>query len=109
MESPNISLQVTELDPSCLKQTHSIRPGTGPGYENMEPGCILTVLCIPFIICPLSSPTRLFKRFCAAGTNELLDLVSLGKHLRTHLKDHTGYDQSPGIYGKTRRVSLLSI
>ena len=29
--------------PSCLRQAHSNRPGTGPGYENTEPGCILTI------------------------------------------------------------------
>ena len=34
-------------------------------------------------------------------------LVSLGEHLRTHLKDHTGYDQGPGFHNKPRRVSLL--
>ena len=33
-------------------------------------------------------------------------LVSLGKYLRTQLKDHTKYDQGPEIYGKPRRVSL---
>ena len=31
-------------------------------------------------------------------------LVSLGEYLRTHLKDHTKYDQGPEIHGETRRV-----
>ena len=33
-------------------------------------------------------------------------LVLLGEYLRTHLKDHTRYDQGPEIHGKPRRVSL---
>ena len=33
--------------------------------------------------------------------------VTNPKYLRTHLKDHTGYDQGPGILNKPRRVSLL--
>ena len=33
-------------------------------------------------------------------------LVSLGEYLRTHLKDHTRYDQVPEIHGEPRRVSL---
>ena len=33
-------------------------------------------------------------------------LVSLGKYLRTHLKDHTRYDWCPEIHGKPRRVSF---
>ena len=34
-------------------KTHLNRPGTGPGYENTEPESILTVLRVPFIVCPL--------------------------------------------------------
>ena len=42
-----------------------------------------------------------------AGTNERLDLsLSLGEHLKTHLKEHTRYDQGPEIHGKSRKVSL---
>ena len=33
-------------------------------------------------------------------------LVLLGEYLRTHLKDHTSYDQGPEIHGEPRRVSL---
>ena len=33
-------------------------------------------------------------------------LVSLGEYLRTHLKDHTRYDQDPEIHDEPRRVSL---
>ena len=56
----------------------------------------------------MPSPARLCKRFHAASTNRRLDLVSLGgsEYLRTHLKDHTRYDQGPEIHGKPRRVSL---
>ena len=32
--------------------------------------------------------------------------VSLGQYLRTHLKDHTRYDQGREIHDKPRRVSL---
>ena len=55
----------------------------------------------------MPSSARLSKRFRAAGTNGRLDLsLSLGKHLRTHLKDHTRYDQGPEIHSEPRRVSL---
>ena len=33
-------------------------------------------------------------------------LVSLGKYLRTHLKDHIRYNRGPEIHGEPRRVSL---
>ena len=33
-------------------------------------------------------------------------LVSLGEYLRTHLRDHTRYDQGPEIHGKPRRGLL---
>ena len=33
-------------------------------------------------------------------------LISLGKHLRTNLKEHVRYDQGPEIHGEPRRVSL---
>ena len=38
MESPRTSLQAIDLNPSCLKQAHSNRPGIGHGFENTEPG-----------------------------------------------------------------------
>ena len=38
MESPNTSPQA--IEPSYLGQAHSNRPGTGPGYKNMEPGSV---------------------------------------------------------------------
>ena len=34
-------------------------------------------------------------------------LVSLGEYLRTHVEEHTRYDQGSEIHGKPRRVSLL--
>ena len=55
MESPNTSSQAVELYPSCSGQAHSNGPSTGPGHKNTEPGSILTVLRIPFMICPLRS------------------------------------------------------
>ena len=33
-------------------------------------------------------------------------LVSLGEYLRTHLKDHAGYDRGLEIHGEPRRVLL---
>ena len=72
MGPPNTSSQVIELNPSCFEQAQSNRQCTGPGYENTEPVCILAVLYVPSIVCPLRnampSLARLFKRFCTAGT-----------------------------------------
>ena len=64
----------------------------------MEPGSILTVLCIPLMVCPLRSADaksgKVVQTFCAAGTKGIyIDLSLLGKHLRTHLEDHARYDQ----------------
>ena len=50
-----VSSQAIELNPSCLRQAHSNSLGTGHGYKSKKPECILTVLCIPSIICPLRS------------------------------------------------------
>ena len=78
MQLLNINPQAIELDQSCTGQAHSIRPGTGPGYGNTEPGCILTKLRVPFIIRLLKSAdaksARLFKSFRTAGTNGRQDL-----------------------------------
>ena len=41
--------RVIELDPRCLGQAHSNRPGTGPGYESTEPGCVFAVLHVSSI------------------------------------------------------------
>ena len=54
----------------------------------------------------MPSHAKLFKRFRAAGKNKRLDLILFDEHQRTHLKDHTRYDQGPEIYGKPRKVSL---
>ena len=40
LELPNTSPQAIELDPSGSRQPHFNWPGTGPGYENAEPGCM---------------------------------------------------------------------
>ena len=61
-----------------LSLTHANRTGTGPEYKDMEPGSILTVLCIPFMICPLRSADaksgKVVQTFCIAGTIGRLDL-----------------------------------
>ena len=78
MESPNTSPQVVELNPRYSGQTHANRTGTGPEYKNMEPGSILTVLCIPFMVCLLRSAdaksSKGVQTFCTAGTIGRLDL-----------------------------------
>ena len=58
----NISSQAIALDPGFSKLVHFNRPGTDPGYENTEPGCIFTVLRVPFIIRPPSSVPWFSKR-----------------------------------------------
>ena len=55
MESPNTCPQAIELNPSCLGQAHSKKPGPGFWYETMESGCILVPLHVPSTICPLRS------------------------------------------------------
>ena len=55
IESPNTSSQAIKLDQSCSGQAHSNKPGTGPGYENTELECVLALLRVPPIICPLRS------------------------------------------------------
>ena len=42
-------------DSSCSWQVQSNRPGTDPGYEDKETGCILTVLRVSSIIRVLRS------------------------------------------------------
>ena len=105
MESPNTSLQAIELNPSCLGQVYSNRPSTGPGYEHTKPGCILTMLRIPSIVCPLKNVD--------AKSGKIVQKIphnwhkwAAGKHLRTHLKDHTRYNQCLKIYGRPMRVLL---
>ena len=55
MELPNTSPQAIELNPSCSGQAHFNRPGTGPEYENTEPGRSFAVFRVPFMGCPLRS------------------------------------------------------
>ena len=119
MESPNASFEAVELNPSCSGQAHPNRPGTGPGHKSIFtstftsilPRSIFTVLCIPFMICPLRSadanPARFSKRFRATGTNGRLDLSLSWQASEDPLKDHTRYDQGLEIHGGPRRVSLL--
>ena len=62
------------------------------------------------MICPLRSADaksgKVVQKFRAAGTNGCQDLSLFGEYLRTHLKDHTRYDQGPEIHGEPRIVSL---
>ena len=78
MELHSTSSQAIELNSSCSRQVHSNRLGTGPRYENREPKCILTILCVLSIIGPFRSLdakfSKVVKRFHATGTNEHLDL-----------------------------------
>ena len=52
-----------ELKPSCSGQARSNRPGTGPGYENTEPGCILAVFRVPSIIRSVRSADAKSRKF----------------------------------------------
>ena len=68
---------------------------------------------IPFSICDLSIQKRGFQvwKGCPKDSAQLEQtgiwiLVSLGEYLKTHLKDHTRYDQGPEIHDDPRRVSL---
>ena len=92
MKLPKTSLQEIKFNPNCLGRARS-NTDTGFGYENTEPGCIFTVLHVPFAICQLRSSdaklAKLFERFCAAGKKSIWILVSFGEYLKTHLKDHT--------------------
>ena len=67
----------------------------------------------PFFICDLSIQKRGCQVWqgCSKDSTQLAQtgvwiLVSLGEHLRTHLKDHTKYDRSPEIHDEPRRVLL---
>ena len=62
MESPNTSPQVVKPNASCLGQAHLNRSGTCPGYKNTKLGSILTILSIPFMICPLRSMDAKFGK-----------------------------------------------
>ena len=55
MKLPNTSLQVVECNSNYSGQVHFNRPGTGFGYENTKPGCILAILRVSFVIRPLKS------------------------------------------------------
>ena len=55
IKSPKGSLQAIDLNTSCSGQAQTNRPSTVYGYESTDPGCNLTVLRVPFIICLLRS------------------------------------------------------
>ena len=46
MESPNISLQVIDLNPSCSGQARFNRLGTGQGYESTKPVDLIELLSL---------------------------------------------------------------
>ena len=67
----------------------------------------------PFSICDLSIQKRgcqvwqgCSNDFAQLAQTGVWILVSLGEYLRTHLKDHTRYDQGPEIHDESTRVSL---
>ena len=67
----------------------------------------------PFSICDLSIQRRgcqvwqaCPRDFAQLAQTGVWILVSLGQYLRTHLKDHTRYDQGLEIHDEPRRVSL---
>ena len=74
----NTSPKAVELNPSCLEQAHSNRPGTGSGYKNTNLGSILKILRVQFMVRPLRSTdaksNKVVQRFRAAGTNGRLNL-----------------------------------
>ena len=47
--------QAVEVNPSCSRQAHPNRPGTGPGHKSTEPGSTFTVLHFPFVVFPFRS------------------------------------------------------
>ena len=55
----------------------------------------------------MSNLARLFDRFAQLAQTGIEILVSFGEHLRNNLKDHTKYDQGPGIHGEPKKVLLL--
>ena len=50
------SLQTINFNSSYSEKVNFNRPGIGLGYESTKPGRILTVLCVPSMVCPLSAP-----------------------------------------------------
>ena len=110
MESPNTSSQAVKLNPSCSGQAHPNRPGTSPGHKNTEPERIFTVFCIPFMICLLRSADaksgKVVRKIPRSWHKWASRSNSLGEYLRTHLRDHTRYDQGSEIHDGPGRVSL---
>ena len=93
MESPNTSPQAVELNPNSSGQAHPNRPDTGLGYKNTEPGSIFPNT--PHSIYGLSTQKRgcQLRQGCLTDSAQLAQigvwiLLSLGEHLRTHLKNH---------------------
>ena len=112
MKLLNTDPQAVEFNPSCSGQAHSNKHGIGPRYENTLPGCILAVLCVPFIFHLLRSVDAKSGKVVLKVSSELAQtgvyiLISLGEHQRTHVKYHTGYDQGTEIHSKPRRMLLL--
>ena len=111
IESPNTSPHTIVFDPSCSGQAHTNRLASGFGCENTEPGCILAVLRVPFIIRPLRSADAksaiLFTRFRAAGTNGRSGLSLSWRASENPLKRSHSVLSGPEIHGKPRRVFPL--
>ena len=106
MELPNTSLQVIELNVSLSQQAWHWSRAQKHGawkhfHSTLHSICHLSIQkrgCQVWQSCPKDS--------MHLGQTGVWILVSLGKYLRTHLKDHTRYDRGPEIHGKPRRVSL---
>ena len=89
-----------------LSSTHAARgkpiptglvPVLGTKTRILEASLQYTAFNLWFVHSEALMPTaaRLSERFRAAGKTGLEILVSLGEHLRTHLKNHIKYNQGP--------------
>ena len=110
MELPNTSSQALSL-PKLLgvspsqQAWHRSRAQKHGAWKHFD--------STPFSICDLSIQKRGCQVWqgCPKDSAHLAQtgvwiLVSLGEHLRTHLRDHTRYDRGPEIHGEPRRVSF---
>ena len=86
----------SKLVPACLVLAMGMKDGAYR-YSHGTP-CFIYNLSTEMLRC-------LVWQGCLKVSMQLaqIDLVSLGKHLRTHIKDHAAW-----IYGKPKRALLLS-
>ena len=88
-----------------------LAPVLGTKLQSLEAFSQYSILHLWFVHSEawMLSLARLSKRFHSPGTNERWILVSLGKYLRTYLKDHTRYDRGPEIHSEPRRCHSHSV